>query len=202
MSNDSIRPFTINIPEDDLVDLRRRLKATRWPEKEAVEDWTQGTPLSYVQDICEYWANSYDWRATEKRLNEFPQFVTEIDGLDIHFIHVRSPHPEARAAHRHARLAGLDRRIPQGHRAAYRPDEVRRQGQRRVPRGRAVAARLRLLGQAGEERLERRAHRRCLGRADGPPRLRRATSPRAATGAPRSPAPSARATSTTAPAST
>jgi pimeloyl-ACP methyl ester carboxylesterase len=93
--SDEIRPFRIQIAQEQLDDLRGRLKATRWPEKEAVEDWSQGTPLSYVQDICEYWANSYDWRATEDRLNEFPQFMTEIDGLDIHFIHVRSPHPEA-----------------------------------------------------------------------------------------------------------
>lgn len=90
-----IRPFRIDIPQAQLDDLKRRLKDTRWPEREAVEDWTQGTPLSYVQEVCEYWADSYDWRATEARINAFPQFITEIDGLDIHFIHVRSPHEGA-----------------------------------------------------------------------------------------------------------
>ena len=90
-----IRPFRIEIPQAQLDDLKRRLKDTRWPEREAVEDWTQGTPLSYVQEVCEYWADSYDWRATEARINAFPQFITEIDGLDIHFIHVRSPHEGA-----------------------------------------------------------------------------------------------------------
>ncbi|MCC6958245.1 MAG: epoxide hydrolase [Dehalococcoidia bacterium] len=90
-----IRPFRIDIPQAQLDDLKRRLKDTRWPEREAVEDWTQGTPLSYVQEVCEYWANSYDWRATEARINAFPQFITEIDGLDIHFIHVRSRHEGA-----------------------------------------------------------------------------------------------------------
>lgn len=92
---DEIRPFRIDIPQAQLDDLRRRLRETRWPEREAVEDWTQGTPLSYVQEVCAYWAEKYDWRATEARLNAFPQFTTEIDGLDIHFIHARSPHEGA-----------------------------------------------------------------------------------------------------------
>ena len=93
--SDEIRPFRIDIPQAQLDDLRRRLRDTRWPEREAVEDWTQGTPLSYVQQVCAHWAEVYDWRATEARLNAFPQFVTEIDGLDIHFIHARSPHEGA-----------------------------------------------------------------------------------------------------------
>jgi len=96
MSDTSIRPFQIQTTDVELDDLRRRLRATRWPEKETVDDWTQGIPLSYVQEVCAYWAEKYDWRATEKRLNAFPQFITEIDGLDIHFIHVRSPHAEAK----------------------------------------------------------------------------------------------------------
>lgn len=93
--SDEIRPFRIEIPQAQLDDLRRRLRDTRWPEREAVEDWTQGAPLSYVQEVCAYWAEKYDWRATEARLNAFPQFLTEIDGLDIHFIHARSPHEGA-----------------------------------------------------------------------------------------------------------
>jgi pimeloyl-ACP methyl ester carboxylesterase len=90
-----IEPFTLDIPESDLNDLRRRLVATRWPEKETVDDWSQGIPLAYVRELCEYWADGYDWRRCETRLNELGQFRTEIDGLAIHFLHVRSPHDDA-----------------------------------------------------------------------------------------------------------
>ncbi len=93
--SDEIRPFRIDIPEEDLIDLRERLARTRWPEAETVDDWSQGIPRAYVQDLCTYWATKYDWRATEQRLNAFPQFRTELDGLDIHFLHVRSPEPDA-----------------------------------------------------------------------------------------------------------
>ncbi|HVC66938.1 MAG TPA: epoxide hydrolase [Acidimicrobiales bacterium] len=92
---DAVRPFRIEIPEADLVDLRDRLERTRWPEAETVDDWSQGIPLSYMRELCDHWATRYDWRATEARLNALPQFVTAIDGLDIHFLHVRSPHPGA-----------------------------------------------------------------------------------------------------------
>src|SRR5215475_5923838 len=88
-------PFQIKVPEADLDDLRRRLARTRWPERETVADWSQGIPLDYVQDLCTYWQLEYDWRASEARLNQFPQFRTQIDGIDIHFIHVRSPHDSA-----------------------------------------------------------------------------------------------------------
>ena len=91
----SIEPFKIAVPNNVLEDLKARLANTRWPEAELVDDWSQGVPLSYVQDVCEYWANSYDWRAREQALNRFDQFTTEIDGLDLHFIHMRSPHPDA-----------------------------------------------------------------------------------------------------------
>lgn len=87
--------FHIDIPEADLDDLRHRLRRTRWPEREPVDDWSQGVPLEYVRELCEYWAESYDWRATEARLNALPQFRTEVDGLGIHYLHVRSPHPDA-----------------------------------------------------------------------------------------------------------
>jgi pimeloyl-ACP methyl ester carboxylesterase len=88
-------PFRIEIPEADVVDLRQRLSRARWPERETVDDWSQGVPLSYLRELCGYWAEAYDWRATEARLNALPQFRTEIDGLGIHFLHVRSPHPGA-----------------------------------------------------------------------------------------------------------
>ena len=93
--SDAITPFRIEIPERELDDLRRRLRQTRWPEPEAVDDWSQGIPLAYVRDLCEYWLGRYDWRACEASLNRFPQFRTEIDGLSIHFQHVRSPHADA-----------------------------------------------------------------------------------------------------------
>jgi pimeloyl-ACP methyl ester carboxylesterase len=88
-------PFRVAVPDADLADLRDRLRRTRWPEAETVDDWSQGVPLSYVRDLCEYWATEYDWRATEARLNALPQYRTEVDGLGIHFAHVRSPHPGA-----------------------------------------------------------------------------------------------------------
>lgn len=90
-----IRPFTLAVPQEQLDDLNRRLDVVRWPEKETVEDWSQGTPLAALQDLVAYWRRDYDWRVCEARLNGFGQYVTEIDGLDIHFLHVRSPHENA-----------------------------------------------------------------------------------------------------------
>ena len=93
--SDDPREFRIEVPEPELEDLRERLRRARWPERETVEDWSQGVPLAYLQDLCRYWADGYDWRATEARLNALPQFRIEIDGLRIHFLHVRSPHAGA-----------------------------------------------------------------------------------------------------------
>lgn len=90
-----VRPFRIAVPDGDLDDLRRRLEHTRWPEAECVDDWSQGIPLAYTRDLVEYWRDGYDWRAREATLNRFDQAVTELDGLDIHFIHQRSPHNDA-----------------------------------------------------------------------------------------------------------
>ena len=92
----SVRPFRIAVADEVLDDLHRRLGQTRWPDAETVDDWSQGAPLAWIQDICRYWADGYDWRARETRLNRFDQCVTEIDGLDIHLVHQRSPHPEAK----------------------------------------------------------------------------------------------------------
>jgi pimeloyl-ACP methyl ester carboxylesterase len=91
----AIRPFTIETPESELEALRARVAATRWPEKETVADYSQGTKLATSHKLASYWANGYDWRRCEARLNALPQFITEIDGLDIHFIHVRSEHDDA-----------------------------------------------------------------------------------------------------------
>jgi len=93
--DDTIRPFTVGFPDTELTDLRRRVNATRWPELETVTDDSQGTPLAMMQDLARYWATDYDWRKCEAKLNDLPHFITEIDGLDIHFLHVRSRHADA-----------------------------------------------------------------------------------------------------------
>jgi pimeloyl-ACP methyl ester carboxylesterase len=93
--NAAIRPFRVSIPEAELTDLRRRITATKFPERETVNDMSQGVPLATVEKLARYWATEYDWRKVEARLNALPQFITEIDGLDIHFIHVRSKHEKA-----------------------------------------------------------------------------------------------------------
>jgi epoxide hydrolase len=90
-----LTPFRVEVADEDLRDLRERLRRTRWPEAETVGDRSQGVPLDYLRELCAYWADGYDWRATEARLNRLPQFRTPIDGLGIHFVHVRSPHPDA-----------------------------------------------------------------------------------------------------------
>ena len=91
----AIRPFTLNVPQAELDDLKARIDLTRWPDKEPVNDWSQGTPLAALQDLLAYWRDSYDWRACEARLNALGQFITEIDGVDIHFLHIHSPRADA-----------------------------------------------------------------------------------------------------------
>jgi pimeloyl-ACP methyl ester carboxylesterase len=96
MSTEStVRPFSVNVPEDDLVELRRRIASARWPSMELVGDRSQGVQLATLQELARYWATGHDWRKCEARLNALPQFTTEIDGVDIHFIHVKSPHADA-----------------------------------------------------------------------------------------------------------
>ncbi len=94
-TSDAIRPFRIHVPDEDLVDLRRRVLATRWPDKETVADQSQGVPLATMRELARHWATDYDWRKAEAKLNALPQFTTTIDDLDIHFIHVRSRHKGA-----------------------------------------------------------------------------------------------------------
>src|SRR5262249_45350555 len=91
----SIRPFQVNIPEAELVELRRRINATRWPERELVNGISQGVQLAPIQKLAQHWGRDYDWRKVESRLKALPQFMTNIDGLDIHFIHIRSKHDNA-----------------------------------------------------------------------------------------------------------
>jgi pimeloyl-ACP methyl ester carboxylesterase len=94
-AGDAIRPFRVNVPEAQLVDLRQRIVATRWPDQETVDDGSQGPQLAKFQEIIRHWGSAYDWRRVEARLNALPMFLTEIDGIDIHFIHVRSKHENA-----------------------------------------------------------------------------------------------------------
>jgi pimeloyl-ACP methyl ester carboxylesterase len=94
-SDTAIRPFTFHAPEEDLIDLKRRIAATRWPGRELVDDATQGVQLATIQKLADYWLNQHDWRKVEARINAYPNFITNIDGVDIHFIHVRSKHPGA-----------------------------------------------------------------------------------------------------------
>lgn len=91
----AVEPFRVEVPEADLEDLRERLARTRWPRPAPVPDWSQGIPVDYLREICEYWRTEYDWRRVEERLNALPQFRTEIDGVGIYFIHLRSPEPDA-----------------------------------------------------------------------------------------------------------
>ena len=91
----AVRPFRVTFPEADLIELRTRINATKWPERETVPDGSQGVQLALMQALARYWAADYDWRKVEAKLNSYPNFLTEIDGLDIHFIHVRSKHENA-----------------------------------------------------------------------------------------------------------
>jgi hypothetical protein len=94
-ASDAIRPFQVHFPDDDLAELRLRLKKTRWPGKETVNDASQGIQLEKLKPLVAYWSTQHDWRKAEAKLNALPQFITTIDGLDIHFIHVRAKHPNA-----------------------------------------------------------------------------------------------------------
>ena len=91
-----MQPFRIDIPQADLDDLHRRLDGTRWPSELPGVGWQRGVPLGYLQEPAGYWRTTYDWRAAERNLNQFPQFTTQIDGANVHFLHVRSPEPAAR----------------------------------------------------------------------------------------------------------
>ena len=103
-----IRPFKLDVPKIEVENLQQRLKSARWPESETVDDWSQGVPLRYHREFCQYWASEYNWYDTQDRLNRFPQYKTAIDDLDIHFIHAKSSH-EDDTHHHHTRLAGVDR---------------------------------------------------------------------------------------------
>ena len=163
-----ITPFEIAISDAQIADLQQRLALTRWPDAETVDDWSQGIPLAYVREVADYWAKEYDWRAREAKLNRFPQFKTKLSGLDIHFIHVRSPEPEATPLVMTHGWPGSVVEFQKVIEPADEPDGPRRRGEGRVPRRLPVAARLRLLGQADGDGLGCREDRRHVGRADAP----------------------------------
>jgi Epoxide hydrolase N terminus len=168
----AIRPFTIpKAPEAELQALRARIAATRWPDPETVTDESQGVPLATIQELAGYWATDHDWRRCEATLNALPHFITEIDGLDIHFIHVRSRHDDALPLIvTHGWPGSIIEQLkiigpltdPTAHGAATSDA---------LPPGDPVAAGLRVLRQAARDRLGPRPHRPRLGRAHEAPGL-------------------------------
>ena len=161
----AIRPFTFEASEAELDDLRARIKATRWPEKEAVADDTQGVQLATIQKLAHYWATEHDWRKVEAKLNSYPHFITEIDGLDIHFMHVRSKHENALpliVTHGWPGSIIEQLKIIE---PLTNPTAHGGSADGRVSPGDSVDAGLRLLGQADHDRLGPRTH--CPGH--GPP---------------------------------
>ena len=171
-ANAAVRPFRISVQQSDLDELRSRIRATRWPDRETVDDESQGVPLATIQGLARYWATEYDWRTCEARLNVLPQYLTEIDGLDIHFIHVRSPHENAMPL---IVTHGWPGSIIEQLKIIEPLDGSR--GKRGeplgcVPRGDPLAAGLRFLRKAGYDRLGYCSHRTRLARSDETPWLR------------------------------
>ena len=140
-----IRSFQIEIPEEQIDDLRRRIAATRWPTKELVEDRSQGVQLATLRELARYWTTEYDWRKCEARLNALPQFTTEIDGVEIHFIHVRSRHENALPLIMTHGWPGSVIELLETVGPLTDPTCARRHPRGRIPPGAAVTARLRVL---------------------------------------------------------
>ena len=166
-----IRPFRVEVPERELEDLRRRIEATRWPTKELVADRSQGVQLAAAQELARYWTTEYDWRRCEARLNALPQFKTEIDGLDIHFIHVKSAHENALPLIMTHGWPGSIVELLETIGPLTDPTAHGGQRRGRVPPRAAVHPRLRLLRRADRARLGSHPHRTGLGRAHAAPRL-------------------------------
>ena len=163
---DAIRPFHIDVPEEALVDLRRRIAATRWPDKETVSDASQGVQLATMKALARHWATDHDWRKCEAKLNALPQFITEIDGLDIHFIHVRSKQKKCVAAHRYTRVARFDHRATEDYRSTYQSHRAWRERIRRFRSGDSLDAGLWVFRQADRARLGPGPHRKSVDSAD------------------------------------
>ena len=168
-SEAEVRPFHVDFPDEQVADLRRRVNATRWPERETVADDSQGVRLAMMQDLARYWGSDYDWGKCEARLNGLPQFMTEIDGLDIHFIHVRSQHEDALPLIvTHGWPGSIIEQLkiiepltnPEAHGASGR-----------VQSGDSLAAWLRVLRKADHHRVGSPPYRTCLGGTDEAPRV-------------------------------
>ena len=177
MARSDVRPFSVDVPEEDLVELRRRVQAARWPEQETVADPSQGVQLATMQELARYWGSDYDLRRFEARLNAVPQFITEIDGLDIHFLHLRSPHPDALPLIITHGWPGRHRDA-ECDRPAHRPDRTRRRPRGCVRCGGSLHARLRLLRQTDGDRLGPGPHRRGLDHPHAAPGLHPIRRPR------------------------
>ncbi len=160
-----IRPFHVDIPEEQIDDLRRRIAATRWPSKELVEDRSQGVQLATMQELARYWTTDYDFGRIEARLNALPQFTTEIDGVNIHFIHVRSPHDDALPLIMTHGWPGSVIELLETVGPLTDPTAHGGASGGRIPPGAAVPARLRVLGRAGRARLGRPAAPHARGRS-------------------------------------
>ena len=167
-----LRPFKVDIPQSDLDDLADRLGRVRWPDELPGVDWSYGVPRDYVRELVDHWRTGYDWRAQEARINAHPQFVTSIDGQQVHFLHVELARAGCTAADRDARLADVGGRVPRHDRPADRSPRPRRRPRRRVPPRDPVDPWGRLLRADPRAGLGHDAHRRRLGRAHAPPRLR------------------------------
>ena len=175
--NDEIRPFRVDVPEDALADLRQRVAATRLPDRETVDDGSQGLQLAAFRNLCATGPRDYDWRKAEARLNALPQFITD-DRRHRHPLHPCALASSERPAADHdARLAGFGVRAAQDRRSSDRSDEPRRTRRRRIRSRSAVDPRLRLFRQAQRYRMGPGAHRTRLGRTDESPRLRRLRRP-------------------------
>ena len=165
-----VRPFTVSVSDSEIDDVKQRLARTRWPDPETVGDWSQGVRVENARSLVDYWERGYDWRRFESELNRFPQFLTEIDGLDIHFIHARSKNPNAMPLILTHGWPGC--RVPEADRPADRSGFVRRRRRRFIRCRRPIAPRVRVLPEAHGDRLDRIAHRKRVGGADEASRLR------------------------------
>src|SRR4029450_9829318 len=158
----AIRPFRINVPDAEIAELRRRIKATRWPERETVTDASQGVQLATMEKLARYWETEYDWRKCEAKLKALPNFVTEIDGLDIHFIHVRSKHDNALPLIVTHGWPGSVVEQSEDCRSAHRSHGAPWERIGCIPSGDSVDTGLRVFGQADHPRLGPCPHRACL----------------------------------------
>ena len=166
-----IRPFHVETRDEELAELQRRIAATRWPSRELVADRSQGVQLATLRELARYWTTEYDWRNAETKLNALPQFTTEIDGVDIHFIHVRSAHENALPLIMTHGWPGSVIELLDSVGPLTDPTAHGGSAERCLPSRAALSARVRLLGRAGRDRLGPRPHRAGLGRAHAPSRL-------------------------------